>query len=59
MNTEMAIEELDKVLINFRKQYQCLPVTVGEVLNGMSMRELIELVAELLLAANNVVQSRL
>jgi len=57
--TELAIEQLDKVLIDFRKEYQCLPVTIGEVLNGMSRQELIKLVADLMSAANNVVQSRL
>lgn len=59
MITELAIEQLDKVLIDFRKEYQCLPVTIGEVLNGMSRQELIKLVADLMSAANNVVQSRL
>lgn len=59
MITELAIEQLDKVLIDFRKECQCLPVTIGEVLNGMSRQELIKLVADLMLAANNVVQSRL
>ena len=59
MITELAIEQLNKVLIDFRKEYQCLPVTIGEVLNGMSRQELIKLVADLMLAANNVVQSRL
>jgi hypothetical protein len=59
MITEMAIEQLDKVLIDFRKEYQCLPLTVGEVLNGLSRQELLKLVVDLMSAAQNVVQSRL
>lgn len=59
MITEMAIEELNKVLTEFRHQNAHTVLTCGEVLNIMTKEELIQLVAKLFVAANNVVQSRL
>lgn len=58
MILENSIDELEGVIKEFRNDYQCLPVTVGEALAGMSRQELTTLVAALLLASYNVINAR-
>ena len=59
MITEMAIDELNKVLQDFVLEHRDSSLTYREVLDQMSKPQLIQLVAKLFVAANNVVQSRL
>ena len=59
MITEMAIDELNKVLVAFRNEHKESVKTVGEALESMTKQELLDLCAKLILVSNLVVQSRL
>lgn len=59
MITELAINELNTVLVDMRNKYKHSTMTIGEAIKAMPREELELLVARLLFAAHRVVISRL